>query len=182
MPPIARTTVSSASRGFGICLRARTFATSKSQKTPNRIHNSIIYPSDLHSYQLLSSTSNQPLITLWTASWCRTCHTVSPLLKSMIESGIGEEEGGVQYANVEFDAPDIMGNGSESLPMRYMITSIPTLLSFNGENTGERVMDARKLTDRDFLEDWIRTQARKNGGGGGGGQGGMLGGLFGSLR
>ncbi|KAI1258909.1 hypothetical protein F5Y18DRAFT_433808 [Xylariaceae sp. FL1019] len=182
MPPIARPALSSASRGLALHLRARTFATSKSKKASNQIHNSIVYPADLHSYQLLSSTSNQPLITLWTASWCRTCHTVSPLLKSIIESGIGEEEGGVQYANVEFDAPDIMGNGSESLAMRYMITSIPTLLSFDGENTGERVMDARKLTDREFLEDWVRNQARKNGGGGGGGQGSVLGGLFGSLR
>jgi hypothetical protein len=46
----------------------------------------------------------RPLLTLWTAAWCGT---VSPLIKSLVGSGVGEAEGGVGYCEVEFDAPDV---------------------------------------------------------------------------
>lgn len=66
---------------------------------------------------LLSASNRVPFITLWTASWCPSCRTVSPLLKELIEQDrIGEEEGGVSYAEVEIDSPDI-----GDLPMRYMV-------------------------------------------------------------
>ncbi|KAG9499884.1 hypothetical protein J7337_008348 [Fusarium musae] len=100
----------------------------------------------------------------------------------LVESGVGEEEGGVSLATVEFDSPDIM-SGSPNLAMTYMITSIPTLLSFDsGEaQTTTKLSDARKLADREFLKEWIRTEARRHGGRGGGGGGGssVFGGLFG---
>jgi hypothetical protein len=107
-------------------------------------------------------------------------------MKSLVESGVGEEEGGVAFANVEFDAPDIMSADLGGLGQTYMITSIPTLMAFDaGEAmTDTKVVDARKLADRRFLEDWIRNEARRRGnrGGGGGGGTGVLGGLFGSWR
>lgn len=129
----------------------------------------------------LSSSSRTPLITLWTASWCPTCRQVLPLIQSLVEAGTGEAEGGVGFAAVEFDSPDIM-SGSENLAMRYMITSIPTLLSFDaGEaQTTTKVVDGRKLADGQFLADWIRNEARRHGGRGGGGGGrSLFGGLFG---
>lgn len=147
------------------------------------------------TYLSLSSSSRTPLVTLWTTSWCPTCHRVLPLLQSLLESGVGEAQGGVAFAPVEFDSPDIMNSSSspfsESLAMTYMITAVPTLLSFDaGEPQNEtRVVDARKLLDTAFLTEWIRVEARRRGGrGGGGGDGGGLvggtlasafGGLFG---
>ncbi|EQK97746.1 Thioredoxin-like protein [Ophiocordyceps sinensis CO18] len=91
------------------------------------------------------------------------------------------------------DAPDLMGSASssyENLALTYMITTVPTLLSFDaGEaQVVSKVTDARKLADRRFLEQWIINEAKRQGsrgGGGGGGAGGVgastaiFGGLFG---
>ncbi|KAH8196575.1 hypothetical protein TruAng_009269 [Truncatella angustata] len=129
---------------------------------------------------MLSSSSRRPLITLWTTNWCGTCKVVAPLLRELVESGTGEAEGGVAYCTVEYDCPDMMAG---DLGARYMITAIPTLLSFDaGEaQTDTRTADARKLADRAWLEEWIRNEARRHGGRGGGGKG-LFGGLFGSLK
>jgi thiol-disulfide isomerase/thioredoxin len=145
------------------------------------ISNSVRRPEDLHTYILLSSSARAPLITLWTTNWCATCKVVSPLLKELVESGVGEAEGGVHYCTVEYDCPDIMSGG---LSMTYMITGIPTLLSIDaGEAQIEtKTVDARKLADRKWLEEWITTEARRHGGRGGGGRGSLFGGLFGSLK
>ncbi|KAI1245696.1 hypothetical protein MGN70_012588 [Eutypa lata] len=159
----------------------RSFSSTQHLREPNQIYTSVRRPDDLHTYQLLSSSSRRPLLTLWTASWCPTCRTVTPFVKSLIESGVGEAEGGVAYCEVEYDAPDIMNGGSG---MTYMITSIPTLLSFDaGEaQTTTKIADARKLADRAFLEDWVRTEARRQGGRGGGDGGGGGSGLSGFFK
>ncbi|KAI1394846.1 hypothetical protein F4819DRAFT_493055 [Hypoxylon fuscum] len=163
----------------------RTFCTSRRLGANNQIYNSVRRPDDLHTYKLLSSSSRTPLITLWTTSWCATCHVVAPLLQSVVESGVGEAEGGVGYCQVEFDAPDMTSDG---LGMEYMITSIPTLLSFDAGEAQVRtkITDGRKLADKAFLEDWIRNEAKRHGGRGGGGGGGggpgLFGGLFGSWK
>lgn len=109
---------------------------------------------------------------------------VKPLLQELVESGVGEAEGGVGLVEVEVDAPDIM---AENLGLTYMINSIPTLLSIDaGEaQTQTKVVDGKRLRDRAWLEEWIRTEARRHGGRGGGGPGGaggLLGGLFGSWK
>lgn len=106
------------------------------------------------------------------------------MLHSLIESGVGEAEGGVGYCTVEFDSPDIMSAG---FGMTYMITSIPTLLSFDAQEAQvqTKIHDARKLSDRQFLEEWIRNEARRQGnrgGGGDGSSGGSFGGLFGGWK
>jgi thioredoxin-like negative regulator of GroEL len=128
---------------------------------------------------MLSSTSRTPLITLWTASWCSTCKVVQPLVQSLVESGIGEAEGGVGYCTVEYDAPDIMTAG---FGLTYMINSVPTLLSFDtGEaQTQTKTTDARQLMEPKFLEQWIRTEAQRHGSRGGGGS--VFGGLFGHWK
>jgi hypothetical protein len=124
-----------------------------------------------------------PFLTLWTASYCNTCRTVSPIIQALITSGIGEEEGGVSFAEIEYDSQDIMDSG---LGMTYMITSMPTLLSFDrGEaQTRTKVTDPRLMSDREWLKEWIRTEARRGGNGGAGGNigGGLFGGLFGSTK
>ncbi|TEA20264.1 Thioredoxin M-type [Colletotrichum sidae] len=162
-------------------IHVASFSTTRTKSFKNQIYDSVRHPSDFHTYQLLSSSARTPLITLWTTSWCGTCRVVSPLIKSIIESGVGEAEGGVAYCTVEFDAPDVMSGG---LGMTYMISSIPTLLSFDNQEAQvqTKIHDAKKLTDRAFLEEWIRTEARRHGQRGGGGSGGVLGGLFGGFK
>ncbi|KAI1493942.1 hypothetical protein F5X96DRAFT_619166 [Biscogniauxia mediterranea] len=160
----------------------RTFSISRSKRASNQIYTSVRRPDDLRTYQLLSSSSRTPLITLWTTSWCPTCRIVEPLLRSVVEAGAGEAEGGVAYCTVEYDAPDVMADGTAAT---YMITAIPTLLSFDaGEaQVQTKVVDGRKLADRAFLEEWVTHEAARHGGRGGGGQGvGIFGGLFGSWR
>lgn len=96
-----------------------------------------------------------------------------------MESGVGEEEGGVGYCTVEYDAPDVMSSG---LGLTYMINSIPTLLSFDAQEaqTQTKISDPRQMADRKFLEEWIRNEARRHGTRGGGISGtSFFGGLFG---
>lgn len=130
----------------------------------NRVRNA----DQFHTYQLLSASSRTPLITLWTTSWCPTCRTIEPLLQRLVESGVGEAEGGVGYCTVEYDAPDVMSAG---LGLSYMINSVPTLLSFDAQEAQvkTKVSDGRQLSDRSFLEEWIRNEARRHGNRGGGG-------------
>lgn len=148
-------------------------------------HLSVRNEDQFRTYLAASSSSRRPLLTLWTTSWCSTCHQVSPLIKSLVDSGVGEAEGGVGYCEVEFDAPDVMSSG---LGLTHMISSVPTLMSFDaGEAQVEtKVGDGNRLKDRRFLKEWIRTEAKRHGGrgGGGGGSGGgsIFGGLFGSFK
>jgi thiol-disulfide isomerase/thioredoxin len=146
--------------------------------------NSVRRPDDFENFLLLSTSSHTPLITFWTASYCSTCKAVSPLLNSLIISGVGEQEGGVLFSEIEYDSPDIMESG---LGMTYMITSMPTLLAFDrGEAMTEtKVTDPKMLKDERWLKEWIRSEARRRGNGGGGGSGlgaGIFGGLFGNTR
>jgi thiol-disulfide isomerase/thioredoxin len=146
---------------------------------PSPCASSVRNADQFYTYQLLASSARTPLLTLWTASWCPTCRAVAPLLRELVASGTGEPEGGVAYAEVEFDAPDV---AAANLGLTYMIRSIPTLLSFDAQEAqaDTRVMDGRQLADRRFLEEWIRTEARRHGDRGGGG--GILGGLFGRSK
>ncbi|KAG6367214.1 hypothetical protein INS49_001399 [Diaporthe citri] len=159
-------------------LRACFSSTPSQQQTRNRVYSSVRNEDQFRTYLAASSSSRRPLLTLWKTSWCQ----ISPLLKSLVDSGVGEAEGGVGYCEVEFDAPDVMSAG---LGLTYMISSVPTLMSFDaGEAQVEtKVADGNRLKDRRFLEEWIRTEARRHGGRGGGGGGGpIFGGLFGSFK
>ena len=131
-----------------------------------------------YSHLLSSASSRTPLVTLWTASWCPTCKVVEPLVRDIVASGVGEAEGGVAFCTVEYDAPDIMTGG---LGMQYMITSLPSLLSFDAQEaqTQTKVVDGRQLADRAFVEAWIRNEALRQGGRGGGESASLFGGLFG---
>jgi hypothetical protein len=63
---------------------------------------------------------------------------------------------------------------SSGLGLTYMINSIPTLLSFDAQEAQveTKITDGRRLSDRKFLEEWIRSEAKRHGGRGGGGSGG----------
>lgn len=69
---------------------------------------------DFSTLLLLSASSKQSLITLWTASFCPSCSAVAPVIRDVIEKDeIGESEGGVGFAEVEVDAPGLGGLGGE---------------------------------------------------------------------
>jgi hypothetical protein len=101
----------------------------------------------------------------------------------LISSGVGEAEGGVSFAEVEFDSQDIIDSG---LASTYMITSMPTLLGFDrGEaQTWTKVTDPKLMKDREWLKEWIRTEAGRGGDGGAGlnAGGGIFGGLWGKSK
>lgn len=76
-----------------------------STSTPqNRIYDTIRTPADLHTLLLLCAANNRPLISLWTASYCSTCATISPIVRRLIEQErVGESEGGLGYVEVGLD-------------------------------------------------------------------------------
>ncbi|KAL9586934.1 MAG: hypothetical protein Q9203_003689 [Teloschistes exilis] len=140
---------------------------------------SVRNPEEFSSLLILSSTNRTPLITLWTASWCSSCRTIKPLLLSLIEDqSIGEQEGGVGYAEVEIDSPTI-----GPLASQYFVNTIPTLLSFRAQEAvlEEKVVSVDEMKDREFMRMWIENEARRgeDRGGGGGISTGLFGGLFG---
>lgn len=77
-------------------------------------------PEELSTLLLLSASSNRPLITLWSASWCSTCAAVKPILRELIEDeGVGEAEGGIGYSEVELDSVLI-----SDLGVKYMVMTL----------------------------------------------------------
>lgn len=152
------------------CLATRSFSAS-AKRPKNRIYPSTIRSeAELETLTLMSASTRVPLITLWMTNWCSSCKVVSPLLKELIEEeGVGETHGGVSYAEVEMDSPDMGGLGG--LPLRYGINSIPTLLAFDRQEPQIQTKVARleDLKSRAFLMKWIETEAKRHGSGGAGG-------------
>lgn len=159
----------------------RAFSTTTASQAKNRIFTAAVRSEDeLQTLLLMSASSRTPLLTFWKTNWCSSCKVVSPLLRELVEKdGIGEEEGGVSYVEVEMDSPDLGGVGG--MPMRYMINSIPTLLSFDRQEPQLETKVSRldDLKNRAFLKKWIETEAARQGSGGAGGGKGLLGGFFG---
>lgn len=67
------------------------------------------------------------------------------MIRELVESeGVGEEEGGVGFAEVEFDAPTLTsGGGPEGLGMRFMVRFFGGLFFGCGCGWGEEVGDGR---------------------------------------
>src|SRR6201996_5115759 len=109
----------------------RYLSSSPTLRAKNRIYPDRIRREDeLQTLTLMSASSRIPLITLWMATWCQTCKVVSPLVQELVgKEGIGEEQGGVSFVEVEMDSPDM--GGMAGIGMRYGINSIPTLLAFD---------------------------------------------------
>jgi len=159
--------------------RARFFSTSHSSQAPNRIYESARNLPALQTTIALSTSSNRPLLALFSYTLNDRLGTnVSELMVNLLqEEKVGEREGGVGYVEVEMDAPDNVEVGD-----MYYITSIPTLLSFSRGEPQQltKVTEKAKLQDAQFLRVWIENEAKRGGkGGAGGGLGGLLSGLFG---
>lgn len=83
----------------------------------------------------------------------------------------------IGFAEVEFDAPDIMGS---SVPMDFMVNSLPSLLVFDRGEVVERVTSVQDMSNEAWLREWIEKQAKRKGEGSSGGPG-IFGGLFSKL-
>ncbi|KAH9881804.1 hypothetical protein J1614_000975 [Plenodomus biglobosus] len=132
----------------------------------NRIYDPIRTPSDLHTLLLLTASSNTPLITLWTASFCSTCASIKPQLMRLIQDEkVGEQQGGLAFAEVQLDSALI-----EDLGVKYRISSLPTLMAFARQEAQfeTRVVRAEDMAG-DKAREWLVGQAEKGGRMGGGG-------------
>lgn len=133
----------------------------------NRIFDPVRAPQDLHTLTLLNAADNRSLITLWSASWCSTCATVKPLLLRLIqEEKIGEQEGGLGFVEVQMDSTLI-----EDLPVKYRISSMPTLLAFSRQEAQfeSRLTRPEDMRNKEVLSEWLLNEARRGGRQGGGG-------------
>lgn len=157
----------------------RQFSTTRASQAKNRIFPAPVRSEDeLQTLLLMSASTRTPLLTLWKTNWCSSCKIVAPLIRESVEKdGIGEEEGGVSFVEVEMDSPDLGGVGG--IPLRYMINSIPTLLAFDRQEPQQETKVSRldDLKNRAFLKKWIETEAARQGKGGAGGS--LFGGFFG---
>lgn len=115
--PVASRVIVSASRAAKANKRQFSASSSLRAAAKNRIYTSVRTPDEFHTLNLLSSSSNRPLITLWTSRTCSSCQFVAPLVQGLIENdGVGEKEGGLGYAEIEMDSTLI-----EDLPFQLMV-------------------------------------------------------------
>ncbi|KAF2871720.1 hypothetical protein BDV95DRAFT_607134 [Massariosphaeria phaeospora] len=152
------------------------FGASLERSNQNRVFDNIRTPQDLHTLTMVSAAGNRPLITLWSASWCTTCQAVKPIVKALIEDEkVGEQEGGLGFAEVELDSV-LIGD----LGVKYMIMSMPTLLAFSRQEaqTETKLTKPEQMKNKEFLREWLLMEARRGGRAGGAG-GSLLGDLLG---
>ncbi|KAI4682345.1 uncharacterized protein J4E88_005235 [Alternaria novae-zelandiae] len=150
--------------------RAFSLLNPSSRSHTNRIFDPIRQPNDLHTLTLLNASDNRSLITFWTATWCQTCQAIKPLIRQLIEEEkIGEREGGLGFVEVLMDSTLI-----EDLPIKYRISSMPTLLAFSRQEAqfDTRLTRPEEMRNKDFLREWLVREAQRGGrmGGGGGNQ------------
>lgn len=149
------------------------FPSATNRAHTNRLFDNVRQPQDLHTLTMLNAADNRALITLWSASWCTTCRAVTPLVKALIEEErVGESEGGLGFVEVEMDST-LIGD----LPITYRITSMPTLLAFSRQEAqfDTKLVRPEEMKDKDFLREWLLTEARRGGRKGGAGGGGLFG-------
>lgn len=156
----------------------RAFSATPTAHAKNRLYPSRVRQEDeLNTLTLMSASTRVPLLTFWMATWCQSCKVVSPMIQELIEKeGVGEEQGGVSFVEVEMDSPDL--GGLAGIGMRYGINSIPTLLAFDRQEPQLETKIARldDMKNRQFLTKWIEKEAARQGQGGAGGS------LFGLFR
>ncbi|GAM90127.1 hypothetical protein ANO11243_081670 [Dothideomycetidae sp. 11243] len=75
------------------------------------------HENEFEDLNLLSASSRVSLITLWGATWCPSCKIITPLIRDLIENGVGEQHGGVSFAEVQLDSPTL-----GSLASRYSVS------------------------------------------------------------
>lgn len=129
----------------------------------NRIFDPIRTPQDLDTLLLLTAASNQPLVTLWTTSFCPTSASLKSLLHSLLsDEKIGCETSGGSGSGLAF--AEVLMDSSQigDLVVRYRVRDVPTLLTFARQRMreGSRVVGREELGSREFLRGWLEREAR----------------------
>ncbi|KAI8942286.1 hypothetical protein NX059_000365 [Plenodomus lindquistii] len=159
VPAITTTTTTTTTRPFSLL-------NPKTRTHKNRIYDPIRTPSDLHTLLLTTASTNTPLITLWTTSFCASCASIKPHLLSLLQDEkIGEAEGGLAFVEVPIDG-SLVGD----LGVRYRVGSVPMLMAFERM---EAQFDTRILRTEEMggerVREWLVREARRGGRVGGGG-------------
>ena len=76
--------------------------------------------------------SEQPVVVDFWAAWCGPCRAVAPILEQLAQERAEE----LRVAKVDIDS-------EPALALRYQITSIPTIVLFEGGEPVARVVGAR---------------------------------------
>jgi thioredoxin 1 len=80
--------------------------------------------------------SDRPVLVDFWAEWCQPCHMLSPTIEAIAEA-YGDR---ITVAKVETDA-------NPGLSERFDITSIPSVILFNGGKEIERLVGVRPRAD-----------------------------------
>lgn len=143
------------------------FSTTLSTQTSNRLLDSIRTPPTFHDYLRSSSANNTLFLALFTSSACTPCRTITPLLKSIIESRSpkpADSYSRLAFAEVELDSPDTSNGSIYEIGMIYGINNLPTLVGFGGrraERVTERIVDTKMMGDKRRMEGWIDEEMAK---------------------
>ncbi|KAI5820166.1 hypothetical protein BZA77DRAFT_341399 [Pyronema omphalodes] len=131
-------------------IRRFTTPSSSSSSSSVRIFDPITRNDDFHTTTRLSTTANTP-----------PNHLLDRILLSLM-SEYQAEDPGVMFCEVELDA---MGGNIAELAGRYMISTLPTLLTFKrGEPIPDsRWTDIRAMSKKERIAEWIEEQAKGNG-------------------
>lgn len=131
--------------------------------------NSIRTPLALQDALRLVGATNTLLVTYWTSPACGPCHTIIPLLRSVISNRLPSPLDNfpkVALAELDLSSADTGGDAGfatmANLGVEYGVANIPTLMSIEPRRSerrlGTKVTDVKALSDKKFLEDWLHKE------------------------
>ncbi|KAK4232307.1 hypothetical protein QBC38DRAFT_463739 [Podospora fimiseda] len=100
-------------------------------------------------------------ITVWTQSASKESQELAERVRRLVESGVGEAEGGINFMEVELDAPTMIGD----LHQIFFINEVPCMVTFTfGWSLlhDDPIHDRKLLEDEEWLEKYIRDIARQS--------------------
>ncbi|KIW85187.1 hypothetical protein Z517_00577 [Fonsecaea pedrosoi CBS 271.37] len=146
---------------------AQSFSTSAPLSHKNRVFTPFRTPPQFHDALRLISANNTLMLALFTTSTCTPCRTITPLLRSLVETRSPSPEdkySSLAFAEVELDSPDMSNGNMMDLGVEYGVRSMPTLMGFGGrraERVTDRLVDTRMMGDEKAMAKWIDDEMKK---------------------